>query len=162
MPNFRAPHGRTLIELLVAQALMLILLLHASAHWRLPVAATQAQRLTQFLLQARVRSALLHEPLKVCPWRDNACCEHWDHADMACLDRHGQVVALMPVASAVSLSYRGFPHHHELSWGPEGLSHSNGTFVLCDTKSCWHVTLNQQGRTRLFQHATPSDAMLKP
>lgn len=154
--------GRTLLELLLVQVILAILLLHASSAWRVPAAKRQAQRLQAFLAQARIHAALMHEPLSMCPWKEGACHSTWSAPEIVCLGPDGDPKASMPVSHAVAISYQGFPNSLSILWGEDGLSRSNGTFVVQDAQQSWQVVLNQQGLTRWVQQSTDKAAILEP
>ena len=151
-----AEQGLTLIELLVALALVAVLVGIAvpsfraqQLDWRLRV---QAGRLIAAIWIARGTALKSGQPALLCP-SDGAVCAGSYSDGFAVYDHSGRLQRVFPAQPGVAVYRRNglAEQSAEVTWAGDGLADRNRTFLFCGRggSNNWSVVVNRVGRPRL-------------
>lgn len=155
----------TLIELMIASAIMVIMLTCASFYFSNQQQAARADaainHLQQLLLTAKLQSIKTNMPVTVCELTSSGGCSgDWEGMISVFNDSQTiQKVQLLTDKKAM-LSFSGFPTSKYVKMTPLGLSgQQNGTFVYCVSYGAELIlrglTISRTGRIRLLAQNDP-------
>lgn len=165
-PRYR--HGLTLIELIIALAIMAIILTLAAPSF---AALLQDTRLTttvnslvSTLQHARSEAIKRGISIVVCKGQPDVGCSNrrsWSEGWFSFVDSDGdrdwseneaQLWSQPALSEGTQLNFAAFPSANHVFYYPEGSASSNGTFVFCDTRGSNHakaLILANSGRLRI-------------
>lgn len=166
----KTSHGFTLVELIIAIALLSILTFQASGLWselQMRMAArTTVTAITNSLSFARTHAMTRQRDITVCGSSTASTCDNnWQAGILVLLDADGDGQPGEPEdilgfyqtgASGAQISWRGFGSGNKLIFNRRGqTSISNGSFTYCpgtrESRFARQVVINRGGRVRLSQ-----------
>lgn len=150
--------GLTLIELLVALAVVSVLAAIGVPSFQEQLQASrvkaQAQRLMSAVVTARTLALSAGETATLCPWsdQDSTCAGNYSDG-FAVLDETGAIQQVFASRSGITVLNRSgtSPVTALVNWNARGIGDRNLTLSVCSkrTSTNWALVLNRVGRPRL-------------
>jgi prepilin-type N-terminal cleavage/methylation domain-containing protein len=149
-----AEYGFTLIELMIACAILSILLflsvplLHLGGR---TIAWQTAEHLRLDIELAKLQASTHYQFISICPTQDLSTCQDIWHRDYLVMNiTENTPFSVQKLPKEITLQYRGFPDSDVMDFPPAGHLASNGTFsVLYRGKLYYQVIVNHGGRVKI-------------
>lgn len=176
--NAQKENGFTLVELIITLTIAIILVTTAIPAFSHTVAKTRLRSQLQIVFThhqvARSEAIKTSQRVTLCKSDNGTQCTpkaSWSKGwivfsdpdlDKTVNNSDRIILVQQPLASSLSLNYRGFGSFNHISYFSDGRSTSNGTFTLCDqygASDAKSVIISRTGRARMDSKTASGKAL---